>query len=130
MHQALILTYQAGMLHVSQTWLACSLVHQASILTYQAGMLHMSQAWLACSLMRQALILTYQAGMLALSQTWSLCLMVHQASTKTSVLGVPSCLLPLLVTCFLTLVALTRAILQDLQDPGVVCVSLPLQAHL
>jgi hypothetical protein len=38
--------------------------------------------------------------------------------------------MPLLVTCLKTLVALTQAILQDVQDPGVVCVLLPLQAHL
>ena len=51
-------------------------------------------------------------------------LVVHLVSTKTSVLGVPSCLQTLLMAhmllvCLTALVALTRTDLQDLQDPGV-----------
>ena len=79
------------------------------------------------SMGHQASIPTFHFGMLALSQTWLACSVAHQASTKTSVLGVPSCLLPslmeaclpLMVTCFVSLVAPTRTALQDLQGPGV-----------
>jgi hypothetical protein len=73
-----------------------------------------------------ALILIFQAGTLALSQTCFSCSMGHQALIKTSILGVPSCLLPsldmedtMLSPCLVAMVAPTRAVLQDAQDPGV-----------
>jgi surface protein len=53
-----------------------------------------------------------------------MCSIRHQASIKSSVLGVPSCLQALImlimcVACFSALVASTRPVLQDVQDPGV-----------
>ena len=117
------LIFQGGTLAPSQTCFPCFMVHQASILTFQGGM-GVWQTCIECSLGHQDLIPTFQTGMFHLSQTCGTCSKKHQASIKTSVLGVPSCLLPSLIASLMLmrmayLLALGVPTRTRLQDPGV-----------